>query len=119
MWPLPPLPPPQEQRSAGSSAPSSTSADHASPPSSRRELRSRFRVAWLLTALAAMICASVCGGGCVTRSLLVPTGEPVRIRRPIRRAPVWVADPSGAEVPGTVDIPAGWYCLPDPGRDNE
>jgi hypothetical protein len=29
--------------------------------------------------------------------------------------PVWVLDKDGKAVPGKVNIPTGWYALPDPG----
>jgi hypothetical protein len=45
--------------------------------------------------------------------VLVPPGEPVRLRQTIPSAPVWVADAQGRETPGVVDLPEGWYCLPD------
>ncbi len=65
-------------------------------------------------ALCAMICASAFCPGCV-RAILVPPGQPVRLRETIPDAKVWVADETGQEVETTVDLPAGWYCLPDPG----
>ncbi|MCX7804794.1 MAG: hypothetical protein N3A38_06335 [Planctomycetota bacterium] len=68
----------------------------------------------LKTARGAMLCALACSSGCV-RTVLVPPGEPVRLREPIRGAKVWVADKDGREIPATVDLPEGWYCLPDPG----
>lgn len=74
----------------------------------------RSRTRWK-TALAATICACAFSSGCGTHVVLVPPGEPVRLRQPIRGAKVWVADKDGREVPAVVDLPAGWYCLPDPG----
>ena len=57
--------------------------------------------------------------GCVTRTVYVPPGEPVRLRETVRGAKVWVLDSSGRPVAGVMDLPAGWYCLPDPGPTNE
>lgn len=65
-------------------------------------------------ALAALFCASACLSGCWTRVVLIPPGEPVRLREPVQ-AKVWIADASGQEIPAVVELPAGWYCLPDPG----
>jgi hypothetical protein len=65
-------------------------------------------------ALVVTLFASVCLSGC-TRTILVPPGEPVRLREPIPQAKVWVADKDGNEVPGEVDLPEGWYALPDTG----
>ena len=69
------------------------------------------------TALAVEIFVLVCLSGCGTRAILVPPGEPVRLRETVRAAKVWVADKDGREIPGVVDLPAGWYCLPDPGPE--
>jgi hypothetical protein len=55
--------------------------------------------------------------GCSTHTVLIPPGEPVRLRETIRHAKVWVADKDGREIPGVVDLPTGWYALPDPGTD--
>jgi hypothetical protein len=65
------------------------------------------------TALVAMICASVCCSGCGNHVIVLPQGEPVRLRETIPNAKVWVADKAGREVEATVDLPEGWYCLPD------
>ncbi len=73
----------------------------------------RFHAAWK-TARAAMLFGAVCSSGC-TRTVLVPPGEPVRLRETIRGAKVWAADKDGREIPGVLDLPEGWYCLPDPG----
>ena len=69
------------------------------------------------TALAVEIFVIVCLSGCATRTVLVPPGEPVRLRETIRSAKVWVADKDGREIPGVVDLPEGWYALPDPGPE--
>jgi hypothetical protein len=55
--------------------------------------------------------------GCQTRTICVPAGEPVRLREPVKGAKVWVADEKGQWTAGEIDIPAGWYALPDPGPD--
>ena len=65
-----------------------------------------------------MICALVCLTGCGltgTRVVYVPSGEPVRLRKTIKGAAILAADKNGVEVPGVMDLPEGWYCLPDPG----
>ena len=70
----------------------------------------------LKMALVVMTCASVFVTGCgKTRTVLVPYGEPVRLREPVKKAKVWVADKDGTEVKGEVDLPEGWYALPEPG----
>ncbi len=57
--------------------------------------------------------------GCRTRTIYVPEGEPVRIRQTIRGASVWIMDAQGEWIAGTVDLPEGWYALPDPGPASE
>lgn len=81
-----------------------------------RHLRRRWR-----TALVAeiFVIASFTGFGCATRVVLVPSGEPVRLRETIRDAKVWVADKDGKEIPAVADLPEGWYALPDPGPSDE
>jgi len=78
--------------------------------------RKRLPIPWRM-ALAATICGSVCLSGCAlrTRTILVPPGEPVRIRKTLKDVPIWAADKDGKEVEGTADLPEGWYALPDPG----
>lgn len=76
--------------------------------------RTRSQIRWRMV-LVAMLFVSVCLSGCGTRTVLVQPGEPVRLRQPIKKAKVWVADQKGKEIPGEVDLPEGWYALPDPG----
>lgn len=52
--------------------------------------------------------------GCGTRTVLIPPGEPVRFRAPVKKAKIWAADKNRVEVPGEVTIPEGWYALPPP-----
>jgi len=65
--------------------------------------------------LAATICASVFSAGCGSHVIVVPAGEPVRLRETVRGVKVWVADGKGQEIPAVVDLPAGWWALADPG----
>ncbi len=69
----------------------------------------------LRMALCAMTCALVCLSACGTRTVYVQGSEPVRLRAPLKKVKVWVAAKDGKEIPGEVDIPEGYYCLPDPG----
>jgi hypothetical protein len=66
------------------------------------------------TALVAMLFASACLSGCGRRVVLVPPGEPVRLRQTVKKAKIWAADKNGTEVPGEVDLPEGWYAVPPP-----
>ena len=54
--------------------------------------------------------------GCGARTIYVKDGEPVRLRQSVKACKVWVADKDGKEVPSTLDVPEGWYALPDPGK---
>jgi hypothetical protein len=65
----------------------------------------------MLLAIFALVCLS----GCVSRTILVPAGTPVQIRKPVE-ADVWVFDKDGKRVEGRVVIPEGWWALDDPGR---
>ena len=55
----------------------------------------------------------VCITGCSMHTIYVPAGEPVRLRETIKNAKVWVMDSNGELVAGKMDLPEGWYCLPD------
>ena len=54
--------------------------------------------------------------GCV-RTIYVPHGTPVRLRETVKDAKVWVKDGDGQSVEGRMDLPEGWYALPDDGED--
>ena len=54
--------------------------------------------------------------GCM-RTVYVPHGTPVRLRETVRDAKVWVKDADGQAVEGRMDLPEGWYALPDDGKD--
>ena len=55
--------------------------------------------------------------GCGTRTVYVPPGEPVRLRMTVKRAKVWVFDADGKPAAGVMDLPEGWYVLPDAGEE--
>lgn len=74
------------------------------------------RAAWALALLLALALYLLLTSGCATaRTIYVPDGEPVRLRSTIRRARVWTRLESGEIVAGRMDLPEGWYVLPDPG----
>lgn len=43
----------------------------------------------------------------------VPEGQPVQLRETIPNAQVWVMTEKGEWIPGVIDLPAGWFALPD------
>ena len=96
-----------------------TCEDAKPQPELRTRLRSRVRAQWGRGALAgsALALALICAAGCGTKVYFVPEGDPVRLRKPIRRAAVWVMDENGRPVASKVTLPAGWFALPDPGAD--
>ena len=50
--------------------------------------------------------------GCQTRVVLVPSGDPVMLAKPVK-ASVYAFDKDKKLVgPSTVTLPAGWYALP-------
>ena len=68
----------------------------------------------MLTAI--LFALSACAAGCgSTRTVLVPDGEPVQLAEPVRAYIYVTVD--GERVKGSrrVTLPAGWWCLPDPG----
>jgi hypothetical protein len=96
-----------------------TAEDARPQPELRKRLRAKLRRAgWPASLLpVAMLlglsCLAAGGAGCQPRTIYVPPGEPVRLRETIQDAKVWVLDASGTPVPGKMDLPSGWYCLPD------
>ncbi len=53
--------------------------------------------------------------GCTTtRTIIIPAGNPVRIRKTIKNAHIWDRDENGKVIPSKMDLHAGWYVLPDP-----
>jgi len=51
--------------------------------------------------------------GCYSPAVYVPCGEPVRIAKTIKKAKVEIILPGGNTAKRVMDIPAGWYALPD------
>ena len=43
----------------------------------------------------------------------IPHGTPVRLRETVEDVKVWVKDADGGPVAGKMDLPEGWYVLPD------
>ena len=86
--------------------------DSAPQPELKARLRRRVRQTWAVVLLCALLLS-----GCANRTILVPEGEPVRLRETIRNAKVWVMDANGKPTAGKMDLPAGWYCLPIPNED--
>ena len=51
--------------------------------------------------------------GCkYVQTVYVPHGQAVRLRERIKNVKVWVKTETGEIVPGKMDLPEGWFCLP-------
>ena len=94
-----------------------TAEDSRTQPELRDRLRRRVRKTWGGAALALLLATALLVSGCGTRTIYVPSGEPVRLRETVCGAKVWVLDASGKPVAGVMDLAEGWYVLPDPGED--
>jgi hypothetical protein len=81
----------------------------------RERLKRRVRRIWGHVGLC--LCAALILCSCATQTVYVPYGEPVRLRETVRGAKVWVLDGQGRPTAGVMDLPEGWYCLPDEGND--
>jgi hypothetical protein len=46
------------------------------------------------------------------KTVYVPHGDAVRLRETVKNVKVWVKTKNGDIVPGKMDLPEGWYCLP-------
>ncbi|MBM4019875.1 MAG: hypothetical protein FJ288_16395 [Planctomycetes bacterium] len=96
-----------------------TAEESARQPALRDRLRRRVKETWR-TASRILICAAAAllVAGCGVRTVYVPDGTPVRLRETVRAAKVWILDAQGQPVKAEMDLPEGWYCLPDPGPDD-
>ena len=73
--------------------------------SNTAKLQSLSRLIWMLA-------LSICLGCQMTKVVLVPSGDPVMLAKPVK-ASVYGFDSNKKLVgPSTVTLPAGWYVLP-------
>lgn len=95
-----------------------TCEEGKSDPALSKRLRDRVRRTWGTARLWPLVPIIVClFSGCATRTIYVPDGIPVRLRETVRNAKVWVLDSNSQPVAGQMDLPDGWYVLPDPGPE--
>jgi len=77
-----------------------------------------FRGAAKPCAVFALICFLLVAASCSTppfyRVVYVPWGKAVRLRETLKKVKIWVKTEDGKTVPGEIDIPEGWFALPDP-----
>ena len=95
-----------------------TCEDARPQPELKARLQNRVRATWGRAGAVGTLALCILMAGCGTRAILVPDGEPVRLRKPIKRAAVWVMDAEGKPVASKVTLPAGWYALAVPDRDD-
>ena len=87
-----------------------TAEDGRRQPELRERLRSKVRRTWKLGIVILIVVLLL--PGCGTRTIYVPSGEPVRLRETVKDVKVWVKDADGKAVAGRMDLPEGWYALP-------
>lgn len=85
-----------------------TAEDSRPQPELRQRLTEKVRKAGWCVVLGLVFLA-----GCQPRTIYIPSGEPVRLRETVHNAKVWVLDKDGQPVAGRMDLPEGWYVLPD------
>ena len=93
-----------------------TCEDAQRQPELKKRLQDRVRAKFgALVVLLALSCVAVGGAGCTQqyRTVYIPSGEPVRLREPLKDVKIWTKDKDGNNIPGKVDIPEGYYVLPD------
>lgn len=59
------------------------------------------------------LCFSLALVGCGTRTVYVPDGQPVKLRESLYSVKIWVKDADGNTIATEMDIPEGWFILPD------
>jgi len=66
--------------------------------------------------IVGLACVSVWSSGCGnTKTVLIPSGEPVQLAEPVRARIYANVNGEMISTDSKVEIPEGWYCLPDPG----
>ena len=96
-----------------------TCEDSLPQPELKARLQNRVRATWgRAGAVGTLALCALMAAGCGSRTYFVSEGEPVRLRKPIKRAAVWVMDADGKPVASKVTLPAGWYALPVPDKDD-
>ena len=55
--------------------------------------------------------------GCGTRTVYVPDGTPVKLRESLKGVKIWVKDKDGNTIATEMDVPEGWFILPDKKED--
>jgi hypothetical protein len=69
---------------------------------------------WGKKVVLALLVFGLSGCTMFTRTVYVPDGAAVRIRKPVQNWPVWVKQKDGTVVEGRITIPEGWFALYNP-----
>jgi len=77
----------------------------------KKRLRDKVNATWG-TSLA-LLCLCLCLVGCGTKTVYIPDGTPVKLREALEGVKVWIKDQDGNTIATVMDIPEGWYILPD------
>ncbi len=88
--------------------------DGVHDPERKRRLRDKIRRKWGIKILPILAVVFL---GCASRTVYIQSGETVRLRETIQNADVWILDKNGTPTEGTMNLPEGWFCLPDEGAD--
>ena len=84
----------------------------------KKRLNDRIDKSWGKVVVPLVLACILLGGCTSSKIIYVPDGEPVKIRETIKNAKIWTLDSQGKPVAGKMDIPAGWFALPDKREDN-
>lgn len=57
--------------------------------------------------------------GCGNRTIYIPDGQPVKLREALKSVKVWVKTKDGKIEAVEIDVPEGWYILPDKKKNPE
>jgi len=69
---------------------------------------------WTLSAIP--LCVSAWSGGCVRqRVVFIPPGDPVQLAETVTARVFVTVDGERIKSDAPVELPAGWWVLPDPG----
>jgi len=82
--------------------------DNADPQTElKNKLRDKIkRAGWCI-----VICCCLLSAGCFTKIVYVPQGTPVMLRQDIKAVKVWILDNNKKQIPATMDLKNGWYCV--------
>ena len=91
-----------------------TCEDARRQPELKGRLKDRIKKAgWNKKLLLVCIILLILPGCFGSRTVYVPSGEPVRLRETVKNARIWTLGKDGKPVAGKMDLPEGWYCLED------